>query len=333
MRKTDPIYCHPGSNRTLRLEADETLGNQVVSGRLVGQDGTFFPIEDGIPSFITTLTSAQREAMNYYDDAAKVYDDVANLSFDIQCCDEEATRRRFISLLELSPDHKVLELACGTGRDSANIAAALSEQGHFFLQDISRNMLTRCRNRLEGARVPLEFSVGNACALPFPDGYFDAVFSFGGLGVFDDIRGSLKEMVRVAKPGAKIVVGDESLAPWLYGSEYGAILLNNNPLFKAELPLKELPVEARDVRVQWVVGGVYYLIDFRVGEGEPPANFDLPIPGARGGTLRTRHYGKLEGVSVGVLEKVRNARSKSGLSMHDWLERTLAEAADKELDA
>lgn len=332
MRKIAPIYCRPGSSRPLRLEADEIRGDQVLSGRFMDEDGGSFPIENGIPSFITILTPAQQEAMDYYDDAAKVYDDVANLSFDIQCCDEETTRRSFISLLELAPGYKVLELACGTGRDSVNIAAALDGQGHFFLQDISRNMLARCRSRLEGMQVPMDFSVGNACALPFPDDYFDAVFSFGGLGVFGDIRGSLKEMTRVARPGAKIVVGDESLAPWLYGSEYGAILLNNNPLFKAELPLKELPVEARDVRVQWVVGGVYYLIDFRVGEGEPPANFDLPIPGARGGTLRTRYYGKLEGVSTRVLEKVRQARARSGLSMHDWLDKVLAEAADKELD-
>ena len=112
-----------------------------------------------------------------------------------------------------------------------------------------------------------------------------------GLGVFGDIAASLREIVRVSKVGAQVVVGDESMPPWLLGTEYASMLLNNNPLFEARVPLEQLPVEARDVAVRWVIGGVYYLIAFTVGEGEPRADFDLEIPGRRGGTLRTRYDG------------------------------------------
>jgi hypothetical protein len=86
------------------------------------------------------------------------------------------------------------------------------------------------------------------------------------------------------------------------------------------------------VRVQWVVGGVYYLIDFVVGEGEPEANFDLEIPGARGGTLRTRYYGRLEGVTPQTLDLARRAGAKSGKSMHAWLDAAVRGAALHELD-
>jgi hypothetical protein len=127
------------------------------------------------------------------------------------------------------------------------------------------------------------------------------------------------------------VAGDESLPPWLYETEYGRLLLSNNPLFSKPIPFADLPIEARDVTVRWVIGGAYYLIDFAVGEGEPKADFDLEIPSRRGGTLRTRYYGKLEGVTPEAYELVNRATEKSGKSRHRWLDDVVREAAKKEL--
>ena len=45
--------------------------------------------------------------------------------------------------------------------------------------------------------------------MPFHDHKFDAVLSIGGFNHFNDPEGALREMVRVAKPGARIVVSDE----------------------------------------------------------------------------------------------------------------------------
>jgi ubiquinone/menaquinone biosynthesis C-methylase UbiE len=323
------IYLCPRTKRPLSCHSDQTAGDEVLSGRLFADGTPVYPIRDGIPDFLLRdgLRADQSETLSYYENAAKVYDDVAHLSFAIQKCDEETTRREFVERLHLKPDHRVLELACGTGRDSVNIARALSTGGRYYLQDISRAMIDRCRQKLHNTAVPVEYSIGDSCRLPFPDRWFDAVFSFGGLGVFGDIAASLREIVRVARVGARVVVGDESLAPWLSDTEYGRILLNNNPLFKAGLPLAQLPPDVRDVRVQWVVGGVYYLIDFAVGEGEPPADFDMEIPGARGGTLRTRYYGRLEGVTPAALELARRAGAKTGKSMHSWLDGAVRSAA------
>lgn len=328
------IYCCPRTKNPLSCLAERSTGDEVISGTLLSNEGVSFPIRDGIPDFRLEhcLSDGQRDTQAYYDHAAGNYDDVANLSFAIQYCDEETTRRKFVERLELQPHHRVLELACGTGRDSVNIARQLGQDGRYYLQDISRGMLDVCRSKLANHSVPMEFSTGDACALSFPDDYFDAVFSFGGIGVFGDIAGNLKEIARVTKRGGRVVVGDESMAPWLYETEYGRILLNNNPLFKAELPLRHLPCEAREVRVQWVVGGVYYLIDFSIGDGPPAADFDFEIPGARGGTLRTRYYGRLEGVRPETLELAKRAREASGKSMHAWLDHAIAEAARAELN-
>jgi ubiquinone/menaquinone biosynthesis C-methylase UbiE len=333
MNQQRNIYVCPETKGELRCVPSEMEGSEVISGQLVSGNGREYPIQGGIPdlTFPRELAGEQRETLGYYENVADVYDDVAHLTFRIQHVDEAKARQEFVRLLNLKPNSRVLELACGTGRDSELIAKELGMTGQLYLQDISRSMLLQSKRKLSGVSVPVEFVVGNACFLPFPGNYFDAVFSFGGLGVFGDIEESLKEIVRVSRVGAKIVVGDESMPPWLYETEYGKILLNNNPLFRKAIPFGQIPVEAREVIVRWVVGGVYYLIEFVVGEGEPKANLDLEIPGKRGGTLRTRFYGRLEGVSPEAYELAQQARAKSGKSMHRWLDDVVREAASREL--
>jgi hypothetical protein len=86
------------------------------------------------------------------------------------------------------------------------------------------------------------------------------------------------------------------------------------------VPLADLPVEARDVHLRWIIGNMFYVLSFTMGEGEPPADFDFPIPGARGGTHRTRYFGQLEGVTPRTKQLAQKAREKLGISMHDWLD-------------
>lgn len=296
---------------------------------LVCPQGHTYPVEEGLPDFtpLRDFNDEQKQSIAYYDASAAIYDDVVDLSFRIQCEDEQSKRREFVKLLNLQPGANVLEIAPGTGQDSLHIVQQLDGTGRFHGHDLSRAMLLRCRDKLVGARPAVSLSVGSASSLPFKEASFDAVFSFGGLNVFDDVAGCLREMVRVCKPGARVVVGDESLGPWLHDSEYGRILLSNSPLFRHQPPLQHLPIEARNVRLQWVVGAAYYLIDFDVGVGEPPADFDIEIPGARGGTLRTRYHGRLEGVSPETLALAQAARQKSGQSMHRWLDDAVRAAA------
>ncbi|MEA3642702.1 MAG: methyltransferase domain-containing protein, partial [Lamprobacter sp.] len=201
-----------------------------------------------------------------------------------------------------------------------------------FLQDIAPGMVKFCRNRLNGAKPSLEFSIGNAGFLPYPDNYFDAVYSFGALGEFADIQRSLTEMARVTKIGGRIAVGDESMPPWLRQTDFAKILATTNPQFLAELPLQQLPVSARQVHLRWLIGGVFYFIDFTVGDGEPTAKFDLEIPGPRGGTLRTRYQGQLEGVTSEAKALAQKAIAKRGVSMHRWLDDVVRAAAARDLE-
>jgi len=93
-----------------------------------------------------------------------------------------------------------------------------------------------------------------------------------------------------------------------------------------------MPIEARDVCLRWVIGGVFYLIDFKVGAGAPDADFDFEIPGPKGGSYRTRYLGQLEGVKAETKRLAEQAREKRGVSMHQWLDEVVRQAALRDID-
>jgi len=328
------VFVCPETGTPLTLKTvEEERDGEIVRAVLVSANGNEYGINDGIPDFTYPheLSPQDSYARSFYDGRAEAYDNNLHLTFRTHGEDELAVRNKFVDALELKPASRVLEVSCGTGRDSEIIAERLRADGQLWLQDIAAGMLDRCRQRLSNVSVPVSYCLSNACYLPYPDRYFDAVYSFGGLGEFSDIKRSLAEMVRVSKVGAKIVVGDESMPPWLRETEFARILITTNRQFLARVPLEEIPIEAREVCLRWVIGGVFYLIDFRVGEGEPKGDFDFEIPGPRGGTYRTRYLGQLEGVTPETKRLAELAREKQGVSMHQWVDNAVRDAAMKDL--
>lgn len=302
--------------------------------RLESRNGNIYPVKDGIAELTSPrrLEAPDEAVRSFYDGRVDDYDRYLPLTFRTHGENELAVRNGFIDKLELALDAKVLEVACGTGRDSELIARRLGPEGELFMLDIAHGMLSRCGRRMAPfALARKELALANAVRLPFADRSFDAVYSFGGLGEFSDIRASLAEMVRVCRVGGRVVVGDESMPPWLRDTDFARILTTTNPQFAAEVPLDAMPVEARRVRLEWVIGGVFYLIDFSVGEGEPTADFDFEIPGVRGGTYRTRYEGRLEGVTPETKALAHEARARRGVSMHRWLDDVVRQEALRQL--
>ena len=327
-----PFFVSPSDKQPLTYRGDTSDGD-IVSGTLHAGANTY-AIVDGFPDFVAVqaLSAQTQSVVAFYDDRSETYDQYLHLTFLTHGEDETQVRNGLIDLLELRPDSKVLEVAAGSGRDSEIIASRLGAEGKLFLQDISSGMLHKARERMRGSDVAVSYALADASFLPYADNSIDCVYSFGGLGEFPDIRAALAEMVRVCKPGGKIVVADESIPVWLRHTEFAKILSTTNPQFMAPLPLEHMPVQARDVCVRWVIGGVFYAIDFRVGDGAPQGNFDYPIPGPRGGTLRSRYLGQLEGVTPEAKELAHQARKKRGLSMHAWLEEAVRRAAADDLN-
>ena len=327
------FYRAPGSHEPLVAKNTVLEGDEIVSGDLIAPDGTGFPIVDGLPDFLwpRDLGNRERETINFYDGRADVYDRYLPLTFGTFGEKESDVREAMADRLELKPGMTVLEIGAGTGRDSEVLARRLGGEGRLFCQDIVRSMLSRNRTRLDAAGMRAEFSLAGATHLPFPDRCFDAVFQFGGVGEFPDVAAFFREVVRVTRVGGRVVVGDESMPPWLRNTTFARVLTLTNAQFNAPLPLEHVPVEARQVNLRWIIGGTFYLLDFTVGEGEPPADFDFQIPGVRGGTHRTRYFGQLEGVTPEAKMLAMRAREKLGVSLHDWLDDVVRREATRVL--
>lgn len=258
------------------------------------------------------------------------YDRGMEVLFQTFATDEATVRAQLTGLLNLQPGARVLETGCGTGRDTLHLAA---KAGALFATDLSVDMIGVGRLRLAEAGIAanrVHLFVSDATRLPFADAFFDAAYHFGGINLFPDVKLGIAEMARVVKPGGKVVFGDEGLAPWLADSEFGKILVNSNPLYRYQPPIALLPVSARDVACRWIMNGAFYVIDFTVGEGEPFLDIDIPFPGWRGGSHRTRYYGKLDGVAPEVRQQVVDAAARAGMSITDWLEKTLREALNQQ---
>jgi SAM-dependent methyltransferase len=264
---------------------------------------------------------------DYVGDYVREYDRRMDVLLRTFGADDTTLREQLMAPLRLQPGARVLETGCGTCRDTMQLA---SRSARVIATDLSSEMIRGGRAAVAGsANVDrVRFCVSDAVALPFKAGSFDAGYHFGGLNLFSDIRRGISEMARVVKPGGRVVVGDEGLAPWLTDSEFGRILLNSNPLYRFRPPIEMLPVSARDVSCRWILNGAFYVIDFTVGDGEPFLDLDVEFPGQRGGSHRTRYFGKLDGVSPALKDRVVEAASREGLSMTAWLEKTLRRALD-----
>lgn len=328
----DAIRC-PITHSTLELiEITHQAEDEIITGQLINKDGRIFKIVNGIIDFVIMDEEEKNQyAISLFKEKAKSYDEYQHLSFETFYKDENTVRNELIDKLRLIPASKVLEVNAGTGRDSILIAKRLSKDGLLHVQDISADMLFYCKEKLKNVSVPYLIHQSNASVLPYENQLFDSVYSFGGVGMntYSDNKKAIKEMVRVTKAGGRIVFGGLSLAPWLRNTLFGKVLVNHNPHYANNISFDDLPIEARELNVSWILNGAGFVVDFTVGEGEPSANFNYEIPGPRGGTLFTRFYGQLEGVTNETKKLAYEASEKLGISMHKWLDEVIKEEAIK----
>jgi len=265
--------------------------------------------------------------------AAEVHDNALRWVFSTFGTTEDDLRKRLVGRLRLEKGARVLVTGAGAGNDLPYLVAALSGEGEIYAQDIAKEMLlageARHRAELRGSGVRLEFSVSDAMSLPFADASFDAAYHFGGINLFPDIARGIAEMNRVVRPGGRIVIGDEGIAPWLKDTELGRMLINNNALYAYEPPLAALPGTAREVNLSWELCNCFYVIDYSVSDQPLPVDIDIPHVGKRGGTIRSRYLGRLEGVSPDLRDQIYAEAERLGESRVAYLESVLRAALGK----
>jgi ubiquinone/menaquinone biosynthesis C-methylase UbiE len=107
----------------------------------------------------------------------------------------------------VSTGHKVLDLGCGIGGATFHLAEMIGPDGLAAGVDISSALLDVATQRATN-RVAVEFRLGNATAIPYPDKFFDIVRSERVFLYLPDRLAAIREMMRVAKPGGRVCILD-----------------------------------------------------------------------------------------------------------------------------
>ena len=225
------------------------------------------------------LFEQDRKERVAYDDAFQRYDRGVTWVFESLNSDEQVNRQKMCDLLHLKPGMKVLEVGAGTGKDSELIIKAIAPNGEAYLSDLSPKMLQLAKQRLNPEGVTVNYFIANGTYLPFEDNTFDAVFHFGGINTFAERKEAFEEFSRVAKVGARIVVGDESVPSWLRNEPTYKTLMKANPMFADEVPLQDLPKNIENFELHWIFGFGYYVMGYNKSAINPEVNINLQIPG------------------------------------------------------
>lgn len=115
----------------------------------------------------------------------------------------EPLGRKVMAALALQPGERVLDVGCGAGATTLDLAAVVAPGGEAVGIDISRPLLEVARRRSQGAAGP-SFIEGDAQAYPFDGGRFDAVFSRFGVMFFADPKAAFGNLRRALRPGGRL---------------------------------------------------------------------------------------------------------------------------------
>jgi ubiquinone/menaquinone biosynthesis C-methylase UbiE len=119
-----------------------------------------------------------------------------------------AAKRALLDLLVLRPGQAALEVGCGTGDDARVLAERVGPTGRVVALDLSMFQLEEARRRAVGSPLAIEFAQGDVQELAYPDDTFDACRCERVLQHVPALEQAIRELVRVTKPGGRVVVID-----------------------------------------------------------------------------------------------------------------------------
>ena len=244
----------------------EPASQDVVEGALrCPTCGAVYPILDGIPRFIEPdqLTGLNRRFSRLYDGFSWVYGAFSRLAFAVIGMPEAAGRGEVLGRLE-PRGGRVLEVSIGNGVNQPWLVGAPGV-GAVYGLDISPGQLRQARRRSQRQNWPVDLFLGQAETLPFRDSAFDSIFHIGGINFFNDPKAAIDEMIRVARPGTRVLIADET--------ERGAKAYERTlPGFKGSFkkgrsaiapPIDLIPASMRELRLFYIWKGSMYCIEFR----------------------------------------------------------------------
>jgi SAM-dependent methyltransferase len=199
----------------------------------------------------------------YHDWEAESYDEKWSISYDKRCIDY--ARGRFDAIVPADEQRKLpydraLELGCGSGFFLLNlIQSGVARRGS--VTDLSPGMVKVATRNGQNLGLDVDGRVADAEGIPYDDDTFDLVVGHAVLHHIPDVELSLREVVRVLKPGGRFVFAGE---PTTVGNGYARTLANltwNVTIRAMKLPglgswrrpQAELDENSRAAALEWIV--------------------------------------------------------------------------------
>lgn len=119
-----------------------------------------------------------------------------------------ATRQKSLERMVLQPGQRVLDVGCGSGADTLELARVVGAGGVVHGVDYDAAMIAQAwqRSRTEDVAAWVTYHHANATALPWPDNYFDASRCDRVFQHMLDPEHAFDELLRATRPGGRVVV-------------------------------------------------------------------------------------------------------------------------------
>lgn len=266
-RSTLEFLCCPHCHGALSIK-DGNPEETVIEGELAClQCQRRYLVKNGIANF---LSPGELEGLNlrfarFYDRFSRfeaVFEKISFLSFG----GERKARSEILNRMELRGG-RILEVSVGSGSNLPYLFES-PKAGEVCGLDISVAQLNRCQNLVGKRGWPVELFQGMAESLPFQPESFDSIFHLGGINFFSAKKKAIDEMIRVARPGSKIVIADESeRAARLVARLLRLSRSNQGRNVDISNPVHLVPETMEEIRVDgiWKQHGQYhgYCLEFR----------------------------------------------------------------------
>ncbi|ALG84076.1 class I SAM-dependent methyltransferase [Gordonia phthalatica] len=196
----------------------------------------------------------------YHDWEAETYDEKWSISFDERCIDYARGRLDKILPDAPLPYGRAMELGCGTGFFLLNLMqSGVAEKGS--VTDLSPGMVKVALRNAENLGLDVDGRVADAESIPYEDDTFDLVVGHAVLHHIPDVEQSLREVLRVLKPGGRFVFAGEPstagdfYARWLSRATWWATtnITKLGPLKDWRRPQAELDESSRAAALEAVV--------------------------------------------------------------------------------
>lgn len=186
---------------------------------------------------------------------AKIYTPATNFMF-LLCGGVKNAKKEVLECLEIKDNQKVLETGIGAA-ENFYLLNKKAKNLEFYGNDIQNQMLIHSIKNLKKWKIKANLYRSDAHFLPFKDDSFDVVFHLGSINLFPDKKKAIDEMIRVAKPGTKIVIADES-------QKAGKLLNILSGINEDVIPPMDLiPKEMIKPSIKTIWRGYGYLIEFQ----------------------------------------------------------------------